>query len=67
MVKDRHRNVAYAEHKAIVDAIRRRDSVGARYAMVAHLNTARQDLAGRREQQAQGGAEGDVRAAGGEK
>lgn len=42
---DRHRNVAYREHKCFVDAICRRDSIGARYAMQAHLNTARQDLA----------------------
>ena len=45
ITEDRHRNVAYEEHKTLVDAICRRDSIGARYAMQAHLNTARQDLA----------------------
>lgn len=45
ITEDRHRNVAYLEHKSLVDAICRRDVTGARYAMVAHLNTARQDLA----------------------
>lgn len=45
ITEDRHRNVAYLEHKCLVDAICRRDSLGARYAMQAHLNTARQDLA----------------------
>ena len=45
ITEDRHRNVAYTEHKCIVDAICRRDSRGARYALQAHLNTARQDLA----------------------
>ena len=45
ITEDRHRNVAYLEHKSLVDAICRRDAIGARYAMQAHLNTARQDLA----------------------
>lgn len=45
ITEDRHRNVAYREHKSLVDAIWRRDAIGARYAMQAHLNTARQDLA----------------------
>lgn len=45
VTEDRHRNVAYREHRSLVDAICRRDAIGARYAMQAHLNTARQDLA----------------------
>lgn len=47
VTEDRHRNVAYAEHFHIVQAIKRRDPVGARYAMMAHLNTGRQDFAQR--------------------
>lgn len=45
ITEDRHRDVAYLEHKSLVDAICRRDAAGARYAMAAHLNTARQSLA----------------------
>lgn len=45
ITKDRHREVAFTEHWAIVQAIERRDADGARYAMLSHLNTARVDLA----------------------
>lgn len=44
ITKDKHREVAFTEHWAIVQAIERRDADGARYAMLSHLNTARVDL-----------------------
>jgi DNA-binding FadR family transcriptional regulator len=40
---DRHQ-AAIAEHRALVEAIERRDAEGARAAMVAHLNTVRAAL-----------------------
>jgi len=49
--KDRHRDVAYPEHLQIVRAIKRRDPDGAFYAMLAHLNTARQSFAEDRKKQ----------------
>lgn len=47
--KDRFRGVAHAEHEKLVQAIRRRDPVGARYAMISHLNTSRQHFAEQKE------------------
>lgn len=47
VTKDKYRDVAFTEHWAIVRAIERRDVDGARYAMLSHLNTARDDLAQR--------------------
>ena len=47
--KDRFRGVAHMEHEKLVQAIRRRDSVGARYAMISHLNNSRQHFAEQKE------------------
>ncbi len=44
---DHRRDMVYKEHKMILNAIRRKDSIGAKYAMIAHLSTARQDLVSR--------------------
>ena len=43
--KDRFRGVARVEHEMLVQAIQRRDPVGARYAMISHLNNSRQHFA----------------------
>lgn len=45
VTRDSHRDVAFREHMDIVQAIARRDSDGARYAMLSHLNTARAEFA----------------------
>lgn len=45
ITKDRYRDVAFTEHNLIVQAIKRRDPIGARYAMVRHLSTGREDIA----------------------
>lgn len=42
--KDEYRKRTALEHRQIVDAIERRDSVGAKSSMVAHLNTSRYSL-----------------------
>ena len=44
ITRDRHRDVAYEEHLRIVHAIAHHDVDGARYAMLSHLFTARNDL-----------------------
>lgn len=45
ITKDRHRDAAFSEHDLIVRAIKRHDPIGARYAMVRHLTTGREDIA----------------------
>lgn len=45
VTKNRYRDVAFLEHYLIVRSIRRRDPVGARYAMISHLTTGRDELA----------------------
>lgn len=47
ITEDRHRAVAYEEHVRIVRAIAQHDREGARYAMISHLYTARDDLKNR--------------------
>lgn len=44
ITKDRFRDVAYTEHLLIVQEIKRRSSRGAKYAMIAHLNSGRDEL-----------------------
>ena len=44
ITKDKHRDVAFSEHWAIIQAIAAHDEDGARYSMLSHLNTARNDL-----------------------
>lgn len=45
ITKDRYRDMAFSEHYLIVQAIKRRDPLGARYAMIRHLSTGREDIA----------------------
>lgn len=45
ITKDRFRDLAFSEHWLIVQAIKRRDPLGARYAMVRHLSTGRENIA----------------------
>ena len=45
ITKNKYNDRAFDEHWQIVQAIRRGDSFGARYAMEAHLNTGRQHIA----------------------
>lgn len=50
--RDEYRNITLEEHRRIVAAILRRDSMGARFCMAAHLNTSRDSFARRvREQE----------------
>ena len=41
---DEHRELTVKEHQYIVEAIMRRDAVGARGGMIAHLNTSRETM-----------------------
>ena len=41
LTNDENRNMSVIEHQLIVDAIRRHDPEGAKYGMIAHLNTSR--------------------------
>lgn len=42
--KDEHRNETNRQHRQIINCIQRGDPVGARYAMIAHLNTSRDSI-----------------------
>ena len=42
--RDEHRELTVKEHQYIVEAIMRRDAVGARGGMIAHLNTSRETM-----------------------
>ena len=44
VTNDEHRSQSGMEHQRIVDAIRRHDPEGAKYSMIAHLNTSRNSM-----------------------
>ena len=44
VTNDEHRSQRGMEHQRIVDAIRRHDPEGAKYSMIAHLNTSRNSM-----------------------
>ena len=44
VTNDEHRSQSGMEHQRIVDAIRRHDPEGAKYSMIAHLNTSRNPM-----------------------
>ncbi len=45
--KARFKEQTVVEHRSILDALKRRDGAGAKYAMIAHLNTSREGLLNR--------------------
>ena len=44
VTNDEHRSQSGMEHQRIIDAIRRHDPEGAKYSMIAHLNTSRNSM-----------------------
>lgn len=42
--KDQYKKTTIIEHRAIVQAIKRKDGNGAKYAMITHLNTSRKEV-----------------------
>lgn len=44
LTEDRFRAETVREHRAILEAVENRDAAGARYAMIAHLNTSRRGV-----------------------
>lgn len=48
--KDQYKKMTIIEHRAIVRAIERKDSNGAKYAMITHLNTSRKEVMGNKKE-----------------
>ena len=48
--KDQYKKMTIIEHRSIVRAIERKDSNGAKYALITHLNTSRKEVMGNKKE-----------------